>query len=89
MVNVVILQGAIVPGTDSVFYLQINGNKFEGARDVEVHMAGDVASYVKTVIQSGLLCVLKGRYVPDGNYIEAESVSLLKDLLERGESMWA
>jgi hypothetical protein len=88
MINVVALQGAAVPGTDSVFYLQTQGPVFSGARDAEIHMAGGVAAYVKTVIQSGLLCVVKGRYVPAGNYIEAESVALLRDRLAAGDPLW-
>jgi hypothetical protein len=88
MINVVALQGAAVPGDDSVFYLQIQGSVFSGARDAEIRMSGGVAAYVKTAIKSGLLCVVKGRYVPAGNYVEAESVSLLRDRLAAGDPMW-
>jgi hypothetical protein len=88
MINVVALQGAAVPGTDSVFYLQIQGETFSGARDAEIHMTGGVAAYVKTAIRSGLLCVVKGSYVPSGNYIEAESVALLRDQLAAGDPLW-
>jgi hypothetical protein len=88
MVNVVVLQGAAVPGTDAVFYLQIAGSVFTGAKDAEIHVSGDVAAYVKTVIKRGLLCVVKGAYVPAGNYVEADSVSFLRDRLEDGASLW-
>jgi hypothetical protein len=88
MVNVALLQGAAVPETDAVFYLQMFGLEFTGAKDAEIHVSGDVAVYVKTVIQSGLLCVVKGRYVPAGNYIDAESVSFLRDQLKEGDPLW-
>jgi hypothetical protein len=91
VVNVVILQGAAVPGTGSVFHLQIEGGGFSGTVGegcVEVRMSGDVAEYVRTVIQSGLLFVVKGRYVTAGKYIEAESVSALRDKLDVGDSLW-
>jgi hypothetical protein len=88
MINVVALQGAAVPGTATVFYLQINGPVFTGATDVEVRMEGGVAEYVQTAIKRGLLCVVKGRYVPAENYVAAESVALLRDQLEDGEPLW-
>jgi hypothetical protein len=88
MINVVVLQGAAVPGTDSVFYLQIQGETFSGAHDVEIHMSGGVAAYVKTALRAGLLCVVKGRYVPSGGCVEAESVSLLRDQLSMGDPLW-
>jgi hypothetical protein len=88
MINVVALQGAAVPGTDSVFYLQIQGDVFSGAQDAEIHVSGGVAAYVKTALRSGLLCVVKGRYVPAGNYIEADSVSLLRAQLAEGDPLW-
>jgi hypothetical protein len=89
MINVVVVQGAAVPGTASVFYLQINGGSFTGAHDVEVHISGSVSDYVQTVVQSGLLCVVKGRYIPSGNYIEAESVSFLRSKLGSGDQLWS
>jgi hypothetical protein len=88
MVNTVVLQGAAVPATDSVFYLQIQGETFSGAQDAEIHMAGGVAAYVKTALRSGLLCIVKGSYVPAGNYIEADSVSLLRAQLAEGDPLW-
>lgn len=88
MINVIALQGAAVPGTDSVFYLQLHGATFTGAQDAEIRVSGGVAEYVATAIKSGLLCVVKGRYVPAGNYIEAESVSLLRDRLSPGDPLW-
>jgi hypothetical protein len=88
MTNVVVLQGAAIPGTDTVFYLQINGEEFTESKDAEIRMSGDVAKYVGTIIQPGLLCVAKGKYVPAGNYIEAESASFLRDRKNIGDTMW-
>jgi hypothetical protein len=88
MTNVVVLQGAAIPGTNSAFYLQISGSSFTGSKDVEVRMSGGVAEYVQKVIATGLLCVVKGRYVPNEKYIMAESVSLLRDKLDIGGPMW-
>jgi hypothetical protein len=90
MVNVVVLQGAAIPGSGSVFYLQILGGSFSGAHDVEVRVSGSVAEYVQTVIESGLLCVVKGQYVPSASqsYVQAESVAFLRDKLDSGDPLW-
>lgn len=88
MINVVAMQGAAVPGGASAFYLQINGPVFAGAKDVEVRVEGSVAEYVQAAMQPGLLCVVKGRYVPEGGYVAAEAVSFLRDKLELGEELW-
>jgi hypothetical protein len=88
MMNVVALQGAAVPGGASVFYLQINGSVFSGAKDVEVRVEGAVAEYVQTAMQPGLLCIVKGRYVPDENCVAAEAVSFLRDKRGYGEELW-
>jgi hypothetical protein len=91
VVNVVVIQGAVISGAGSAFFLQIDGEVFSSsvsAGSVSVKASGEVAEYVATVIQSGLLCVVKGRYVPAGNYIEAEAVSMFRDKLEEGDPMW-
>jgi hypothetical protein len=71
-----------------VFYLQIHGGSFDETRDVEIHASGAVAEYVDKTLQSGLLCVAKGSYVPSGNYIEADSVAFLRDKLGIGDPLW-
>jgi hypothetical protein len=88
MINVVALQGAAIPGAGSVFYLQIEGPAFTGKKDVEIHVGGEVAAYVQTVIQAGLLCIVKGKYVPDALYIEGETVSFLRDKKNIGDKLW-
>jgi hypothetical protein len=88
LINVVALQGASIPDSMFKFYLQITGPAFEERKDVEIHVGGDVASYVQTVIKSGLLCVIKGKYVPGELYIEAETVSFLRDKKDIGDAMW-
>jgi hypothetical protein len=88
MINVVVLQGAAVPGSGSVFYLQIAGAAFSGEKDVEIHVGGEVAAYVKTVIQAGLLCIVKGKYVPGALYVEGETVSFLRDKKNIGDKLW-
>jgi hypothetical protein len=88
MINVIALQGASIPGTASAFYLQITGPVFTGQQDVEIHIGGDVAAYVQKTIQTGLLCVVKGKYVPGGLYIDADAVSFLRDKKNAGDPMW-
>jgi hypothetical protein len=88
MINVVVLQGTAIPGTSSVFYLQISGDVFTGSHDVEVRMSGSVAGYVQTVIETGLLCVVKGKYVAKEKYIVAEAVFLLRGKLNIGDPLW-
>jgi hypothetical protein len=88
MVNVVVLQGAAVPAFSDYFYLQITGGGFAETREAKIVMSGAVAEYVAKTMQSGLLCIVKGAYVPSGNYIQAESVAFLQDKLELGDQMW-
>jgi hypothetical protein len=88
MINVIALQGAAMPGSASAFFLQITGPTFMGKKDVEVHVNGEVADYVQTVIQDGLLCVIKGRYVPGETYVDAETVSFLRDKKKIGDEIW-
>lgn len=88
MVNVVVLQGAAVPESSSVFYLQIGGETFSGSKDAKVLVSGAVAEYVGRTIKAGLLCFVKGSYVPSGNYVEAETVAFMRDKLETGGVMW-
>jgi hypothetical protein len=88
MVNVVVLQGAAVPDSGSAFYLQIQSGAFAGAKEAKIAVFDDVAAYVSKTIQRGLMCIVKGVYVPSGNYIKAESVAFLRDKLSDGDQMW-
>jgi hypothetical protein len=88
MINAVVLQGAAIPGSASAFFLQITGPTFTAKKDVETRVSGEVAGYVQTVIQTGLMCVVKGKYLPGNTYIEAETVSFLRDKKNIGETMW-
>jgi hypothetical protein len=88
MTNVIVLQGADIPGSASAFFIQITGPVFTGKKDVEAHISGEVAAYVQTVIQAGLLCVIKGKYVPGATYIDAETVSFLRDKKNIGDEIW-
>jgi hypothetical protein len=88
MTNVVVLQGAAIPGSASAFFMQITGPTFTGKKDVEAHISGEVAAYVQTVIQEGLLCIIKGKYVPGETYIDVETVSFLRDKKNAGDEMW-
>jgi hypothetical protein len=71
MVNVIVLQGAAIPDSKDIFYLQIRSGAFVGAEEVIVAVFGDVAEYVSKTIQRGLMCCVKGAYVPSANYIRA------------------
>jgi hypothetical protein len=87
MTNVAVLQGAAVPDSAGVFYLQLGG-LFSGAKDAKIVVSGAVAEYVSRTIESGLLCFVKGSYVPSGNHIQADSVAFLRDKAGAGEPLW-